>query len=310
MQTTAMPLRKARKTVEIFSVSLLYLVRHARSILGAIALLALPFIIASRLLATVVTGNYRSLDKVLSYRSTLDKNQFILLVLAFIISIASGCIFNLVLNKQLVLGEAAEDNEAPAARNIKENFLPDLRDFSISFLIVFTLYFIMNEILVFLMEWLRQEAFEILLPDTGLASFLTNFFVAIIPAFILLAIGLFLGFATLYICYRDKVGANEGFKKAWQLTQQNKRKTWTTVLLTLTISYIAYGIVRSAHYAINFSLGFGDIMNAPLFFIIDLLQTIAACFIIIYFQVAVVFLLGSLEDEAEGHFIRKKIETV
>lgn len=308
MDNTDMSVRKTRKALDIFSISIQYTVRHARSIFSSIALMALPLVVLPRISATLITDNYNALDNLISYKDILSSRQFIFLVLAYAVWLLGIAVFNMVINKQLVLGETGSEGKVPNFWTIQKDLLPDMRNFIISFLILYAFYLVLNKGLDYVITWLRGEGFGTIVSGDPL-SYVISLLLLSLPYCIATGMALFLGFSTLHICYRDELGANDAFKKVWRLIQTNSRKAWGFSILLYAGLFISYSILKSIYFGVFFNVIGGSLSNGN-FLMLNLLLTFTACFFVIYFQVAVLFLLGSLEDEAEGHSILKQIDAV
>jgi len=308
MKAETLQLHQKRRISEIITVSAQYLVANAKSLFVGIALLSLPLLGLAKLGAFLITGNPIALESVLRYKDIVGKNSFMLLIFCFILFITGICTYLLSIYKNVVLNTADAKDKEVTFETIKQDFGEDLNSFVINFLIIYLIYFVTKLGVDYINIWSRSsfasESFMV-----GVIAYYAQDFIIDLPGILVLSVCFYFCISTLFVCYRDKIGAADAMGKVWSLAQKIPQKTWLNCTLLFIVAYLLHFFFR---IIINFTeFNFFYPYSTPLIRIIsDLLKLALDCFIFAFFQIASILLFGSNEEEAEGRSIKTKIETV
>lgn len=300
-------IQKTRTGKEIFSVSLQFMSSNAKNLVIGAGIFALPLILTGILVAYLITDSLRSFSNILFFKRSLDKNYFVLFLIAYLVYILGIGLLNLGVNKILLRAPREENEENDFLSDFKEELPEDLKNFALSFVIVYTLYMAASEAI----NYLPLDA-----NASGYALDIQSYFGSLLgslllysPVIIVLSACFYFSFTTLFFCFRDKLGVTEALAKVWHYTSLNPVKAMTTSFVLLLACFLINNIFLLFMHQIEYWMYLQGI--SPRFlFITYCTKTIVLCALAIYFNISTVFLIGSLEDEADGLYIKSKIENI
>lgn len=300
-------LRKKRKLTEIFSVSIHYASQHLRSLLGPLLAYAIPVILVAYTASFIVTKSTNSLNRPLDYVNWLNDGDFAAYIAAYVIYVLGLCLFNLIINKHLLLSGGSE--QALYFGDIKKDLAPNFRDNLLNFLIIFVIYFICDKLIKLMTEYFGGNTALYDQNATAILSKLLEVLLMVLPVLLTMGIALFFCFAALFVCYRDRMETREALKKVGGLVQKKPGQVILYSALLLLMAFIFQVSVQLLVFGLNTLIG-STAYNINVFFVAELVRVFFACFAAAYLQLAMLFLLGSLEDEAEGHSLLEQIDNL
>ncbi|HOZ86629.1 MAG TPA: hypothetical protein PL029_02670 [Bacteroidia bacterium] len=291
-------LQKTRPVKEILFDSLNFMTGNARNLVLATFTIAMPLILVAITISFALVSSPSAPDiyDVITLKASLDKNLYLLLLFAYVFNIAGMCLFNLGVNKVLLHKKDTEKPVDTFFKRYKNELFEDLKNFAFSFLIVFVLYSVTTKTINYLsMQFTAESTLE---------SYLM-----LLPVFFLMSACFYLSFAVLFVCYRDQIGVVEAARKVWHYTSAQPKKAWGTAFLLILIVIIAHKCLQFVFFQV-ISLIFMQDLSAGFLLLPGLLQTCAISLVVMFFQIALVFLYCSLEDEMDGLYIKSKIENI
>ncbi|MES2681393.1 MAG: hypothetical protein V4635_15970 [Bacteroidota bacterium] len=291
-------LQKTRAVKEILVDSLTFMSSNARNLVLAIFVFAMPLILTAIIISFYLTSSPSAPDiyDVLTMKAALDKNLYLLLLFAFVLNIAGMCLFNLGINKILLHKKSLEKPGGHFFEQYKDELAESLKNFFFSFLIVFVVYSVTTKTINFLSMQFPAES--------TLESYLM-----LLPVFFLMSGCFYLSFAVLFVCHRDQLGVVEAAQKVWRYTSAQPKKAWGTSFLLILMVIIAHKCLQVIFFQL-ISLIFMQGLSAGFLLLPGLLQTCAIGVVVMFFNIAVIFLYCSLEDEMDGLYIKSKIENI
>ncbi len=305
-KTKTFYITKTRNTMGVLKSAMAYVSNHAATLFFGIGILALPFILFSISASISLTDSINSFDRILYYKEKLDKNAFILFILTFLIYAIGLAIYNLAINKHLVLTDVADDpKEKASIANLRKGFTGELKHSAGNFSIFFIGYFIVRQFLFYIFSLLDnyQPGYDTN-SDAIIFYYLEQIF-KYVPILIIVPLSFYMLFASLFICYRDNTDTTIAVKKVWEITRTKLKKTWLTTSFILVIALFLFsGLDRVFYFISIFSY------STHLYFALYILKTALSFIIIAYLQIANVVLFGSLEDEKEGIYLKRKIDEI
>ncbi len=290
-------IQKTRSSREILSDTLRFMSVRARDLVFAIFVFAMPFILTSSVVSFYMIDSPSAPDlyDLLIFRKALDKNLFILLCFAFIIKILGMFVFNLGINK-VMLKPITDNKEDNFLNHFKNEISEGVKNYLFSFLIVLTVYSVIIKATTYLSQQFPVEP--------GLETFLL-----LLPVYFVMSACLYVGFAILYLCARDGLDVAGAAQKTWHYTTARPKKAWGTAFLILLVVVLMNKIIQVLFFQF-ISLIFMQGLSSALLLVTGLIQTSTIAIVVIFYNIAAVFLLGSLEDEVDGHYIKSKIENI
>lgn len=280
---------KTRSVSEIISISYRFFSVAAVPLLKALLLFAFPLIIVSIVTAIYVTNTLVPFDSLFEPDYFINNEIFVYNWVLYLFYVAGLYLYNLIINKHLVLSDSKEMVSWPSFAMMKENLIDEFRENISNFSVLFIIYFIAFHSIdyFFFEDQLIRLVFLVLLGPLVFYFLLT----------------------TLFVSRRDDCGVSKAFNKVLRCTQHKPGKAWLTSVLLLLICYFSNSVIGVFFHFANMLCGFLS-AGTTIYTTIFILQKICTYFLIIQFQISIVLLLGSLEDEMDGHYIGNKIDKV
>jgi hypothetical protein len=307
METITLDIHKPRKAIEVIKDAFAYMTRDARVLLQALSIYSLGLIAVALLISYSLIGTAPTPERVIGYKDVATKNNFLFLVLSAIVYLGGYCTFTFAVNRLMFLRDARLNNSY-FFKEIQPTFWEGFKTYIFNFVLVYIIYFSVNlGLTIFSRSNFLLDA-SVMDPDP--TNYVLELLILNVPSLLILPLLFYFCLSALFVSHRNNVGTSEALKKVFVTTQANFRKIWGCSILVILISYIGTLVVNMSLNYIAYFL-FSYFSDAASFFMLSsLVQKVFALFFFLFIQIAIVILYGSVEDEVEGHYIRKKIDTV
>lgn len=296
MNNEFLVIRKTRSIAEILRISYLYFSVQGGPMLKALFLFALPVIVASSFIATRFSHNSRAFSQILHMSDSMQGDDYLMLIALYFAFACGIGLFNLIINKQLALNESTYGEKIGFVK-LKTGLADDFRSSFSNFIILFVIYFIVKEIASSIVEDLDMLLF-------------------IVGCLLFLPIIIYGTLSVTYIGFREKTDIKGALKKVITYAQNRPSKAWLGSTVLFLVTYASYLMLKIffnyVYFLIGFLIGYNE-SNDALANLMSVIQMLEQCFIFVFiahFQVAVVYLNGSIEDETEGHYIQRKMDRI
>lgn len=263
---------------------------------------AIPIVIISGIGANILSDNYDPFNNLVDLKQSLPSKNFMLLIILFISFIVGLGYYNFLINKSLTKGNTSDTNEEPSTK-----FSEAWRTYAVNFVILYIVYYIMNNASWYLYEFIVGDA--TMGSASGILEFIWLTVINQIPLIAIMPIVFFFCFAASFISFRDNIGASEALAKIWETIKEKPLTAWyhsfilaglCYLFLLITKIFLIYGVTLLNSSNTGSSIAF--------YYILTAIKMFMCYFFFIHTHISMVLLYGSFEDEKNGHFVKEMID--
>jgi hypothetical protein len=228
----------------------------------------------------------------------------LIMVIGMLSYLISFCMLTYITNK-VILARDWGHNKTVDDNYIKLNvgFFSDFPNYIINFIIIYIFYFLMQLGLdAFSGSELFFDKEEIYSDPT---SYYTNYIIMTIPTILVSPLLHYFCFTALFVSLRDNISSTDGLKKVMRISKDKLKKIWIAGILIILICYISLSILLFTMRFLHYALPAGSV-----YAIIGFASHVMYYCVYVFVGFASVIILGSIEDENEGYYIKSKIDKI
>lgn len=300
-------IRKNRSLTEILMGTISYLGRNANALVLSAGILALPLILFSKAAAAYITEDSTPFHESIFHKSELSKKAFIFYCMLFSIFILGLGIYNFILNKFMAINDKSPTTLV-SADLIKQDFKASFKRWFPNFLIIFIFYYGLSQV-THVLTGMQHEYNNTLDPDSDAISYYSQLAIPYLPVIAVLPFLVYLLFASLYLCYRDQTDTTATARLLMKNMRQNYKKIFLCSGAILVVAFLANYFLQKFLFVCFGIFSFLSI-NVSFYLLFDIIRMALGFAIVAFIQIACIILLGSMEDDAESHYIRQQMDQI